>query len=133
MFTQTLNHPDPKIKLASTSILANVVDNDPLLVKSFCLAQKRQKQSPNLCTFLISRFLEEENGGLKIQLAEIIRVLLETGRPSDTKMSSSQDSDTDDFLNMFYEDEMDNLMQPLLKLDSHKFYNKGDMYPVIQL
>ncbi|KAI8622308.1 component of IIS longevity pathway SMK-1-domain-containing protein [Chytriomyces sp. MP71] len=131
IFDYTLVHDDIKIRLAAAAILASILDHDPSLVRSFCLAQVKQKQPQLLISLLISRFLVDPDPGLQSQLCELIRIILETddsaagqsgalsmGAASAIANSGSNDTDTDDFLNLFYEKCIDSLVGPILSLDA---------------
>ncbi|KAJ3233192.1 Platinum sensitivity protein [Chytriomyces hyalinus] len=123
IFDYTLGHDNIKIRLAAAAILASILDHDPSLVRSFCLAQVKQKQPQLLISLLITRFLSDPDPGLQSQMCELIRIILETdesalnGPGAALSAISSNDSDTDDFLNLFYEKCMENLVRPVLDLE----------------
>ncbi|KAJ3350612.1 AP-1 complex subunit beta-1 [Entophlyctis luteolus] len=122
VFDFTLVHEDLKVRLAAAAILASILDHDPSLVRSFCLAQVKQKQPQILVNLLITRFLCEPNPGLQSQLCELIRVIVDTEDSSTAGLTStstivlSADSETDEFLNLFYENCINRLVAPLTAL-----------------
>ncbi|KAI9343620.1 component of IIS longevity pathway SMK-1-domain-containing protein [Obelidium mucronatum] len=121
IFDYTLVHDDIKIRLAAAAILTSILDHDPSLVRSFCLAQLKQKQPQLLISLLIQRFLNDPDPGLQSQLCELIRTILETDEITGTAISASavsSDSDVDDFLNLFYDKCVDSLVSPVLAVDS---------------
>ncbi|KAJ3107197.1 Platinum sensitivity protein [Phlyctochytrium planicorne] len=119
IFEYTLADDDIAIRLAATAILWSILEHDPILLRSFCVAQIKQKSTP-LIDFIIQRFLNETDAGIRSQLVDIIRVLLDTSGADSTDVTvshASQDSDSDEFLNVFYESYMAKLATPVLNLN----------------
>ncbi|KAJ3219304.1 Platinum sensitivity protein [Dinochytrium kinnereticum] len=135
IFEYTLADSDVSIRLAATAILWSILEHDPAMIRSFCVAQIRQESTP-LIDFIISRFLNETDSGIKSQFVDIIRVLLDT---SGTDMGDAgmghagNDSDSEEFLNKFYEIYMAKLSEPILKLDPEDYKSSEIMYLSEQL
>ncbi|KAJ3088853.1 Platinum sensitivity protein, partial [Quaeritorhiza haematococci] len=137
IFEYTLGDSDVNIRLAATAILSSILEHDPSLVRSFCLAQVKQGHQP-LVEFLIDRFINEPDSGLRSQHAEILRILLDTstsGMDGSEGLVAhmSQDSDADEFLNIFYEKYMSRLAQPVLSLDTSLYRKLPDGTTVLVL
>ncbi|KAJ3296307.1 Platinum sensitivity protein [Borealophlyctis nickersoniae] len=118
IFEYTLADPDMSIRIAVTAILASILDHDPSLVRSYCMAQDKQGQRA-LVDFLIERLLEEPDAGLRSQQAEIIKTLMDT-MPVDMPEAAVRNQDNDegaDFLTLFYEKYVDKLISPIADLD----------------
>jgi hypothetical protein len=84
------------------------------------LAQIKQEQTP-LIDYIIARFIDESDSGLRSQLSEVIRVLLDTSGMEGSEglvTHSGGESDVDEFLNVFYEKYMAKLVAPVLALES---------------
>jgi protein phosphatase 4 regulatory subunit 3 len=77
LFEYALNDPDEAIRTATISILANVLDHDPSVVRSFCLSQESENQRP-LIEFMIEQFQTEVDEGILSQDADLIKLLLDT-------------------------------------------------------
>lgn len=64
----------------------------------------------------------EADEGIRSQLAECLRVMLDTSKADQGMegliVSAPQDNDIDDFLNMFYEKYMPQLMDPVLTIEA---------------
>lgn len=123
LFDSAFSSPDLELRLSAASILASLIENEAELVRSFILSQLRQKK-PDLVSLLISRFLLEQDSGLKSQLAEMIRAIVDNSRqdtPGAPAAPSSavlvDTSDMDDFLNRFYDDLLPKLLEPLTNLE----------------
>ncbi|KAI8851481.1 component of IIS longevity pathway SMK-1-domain-containing protein [Chytridium lagenaria] len=127
IFEYTLADEDISIRLAATAILWSILEHDPALIRSFCVAQVKQKTTP-LIEFIVTRFLNESDTGVKSQLADIIRVLLDTSGADVTDgviTHTGTDSDSEEFLNNFYESFMAKLAAPVLNLDSADLTNSS--------
>ncbi len=65
--------------------------------------------------------MHEGDEGVRSQLAECLRVMLDTSKADQgmdgLMVSAPQDSDVDDFLNMFYEKHMTLLLEPVLTIE----------------
>ncbi|KAJ3283863.1 Platinum sensitivity protein [Rhizoclosmatium sp. JEL0117] len=112
IFDYTLVHEDIKVRLAAAAILASILDHDPALVRSFCMAQQKQQQPQLLINLLINRFHTDPDPGLQSQLCELIRVVLEADEPAGAVPATEQ-SELHDFLNLFYEKCIASLVAPI--------------------
>ncbi|KAI9350073.1 component of IIS longevity pathway SMK-1-domain-containing protein, partial [Zopfochytrium polystomum] len=135
IFEFTLADSNVAVRLSATAILSSILDHDASLVRSFCLAQTKQSAAP-LVEFIIGRFLEEPDLGLRSQLSEIIRILLDTsGLDSSEGISThaAGDADSDEFLNLFFEKYMSKLAEPILALDYGNLSKEKDGTEVLIL
>ncbi|KAL1922484.1 uncharacterized protein VTP21DRAFT_10023 [Calcarisporiella thermophila] len=124
IFDYALPDPEPAVKMAGLEILASVLEQDPNLVRSYILAQTRQEKKP-LVETIIQRFLGDPDLGIKVQYAEVIRVLLDTAAgfgenglnpPNEAMLNPKHDPETDDFLTLFYDRYAPHLFFPLMNL-----------------
>lgn len=76
--TNTINEGDSSMRSATIGILMNLVDHDPNNVRGYSLKQHAQEKRP-LVVFLIELFQHEPDLGLKAQMAEALRVLVDAG------------------------------------------------------
>ncbi|KAJ3411746.1 Platinum sensitivity protein [Chytridiales sp. JEL 0842] len=129
IFEYTLSNADLKIRLAATAIMSSILDHDPALIRSYCMAQAKQGNE-TLLDMIISRFVEEADPGLRSQIAEILRILLDNGGVGGTGMA--KDSDMDEFLNMFYEKYMGKLVAPVLALEPSLLERKDELFEFIR-
>ncbi|KAJ3066540.1 Platinum sensitivity protein [Podochytrium sp. JEL0797] len=119
IFDYTLVHEEIKVRLAATAILASILDHDPSLVRSFCLAQMKQNQPQLLINLLIDRFLHDPDPGLQSQLCELIRIILETDDASTLSSAViSSDSEINSFLDLFYDKCILLLAAPMYSFDA---------------
>ncbi|KAI8800995.1 component of IIS longevity pathway SMK-1-domain-containing protein [Cladochytrium replicatum] len=121
VFESTLGDPESRqTRIASAAILAAILDHDAALVRSYCLAQQKQGQKP-LVDLVVDRFLLENDPGLMSQHAEILRVVLDTSGLDTAEglvsHPSSQDTDTEAFLDLFYEKYMAKVAEPVTGLE----------------
>ena len=109
---------DATIVTAATDILLIVLNHDPGAVRSFML----KDQDPVLLKNLIFALLHNEDAGLKGQVTEILRLILEPSQMTTVP-------DRDKFLNLFYERHMDDLMSPFLQAErwsvDGRYYKDG--------
>ncbi|KAI9183762.1 component of IIS longevity pathway SMK-1-domain-containing protein [Polychytrium aggregatum] len=128
IFEYTLGHDDTSVRLAATAILSNILDHDPSLVRSFCLAQVRSQQRP-LIDVIIERFVSETDTGLRMQISEIIKVLLDTAGSETnggfemavrnvTGAGGTPSAEAEEFLGIFYESYISKLTAPVRDLDT---------------
>jgi protein phosphatase-4 regulatory subunit 3 len=110
------------MRLVSAAIFSSIIDHDPDLVRSSVLSQLRLKK-PDIVSLLISRFLVEQDSGLKAQFAEMLQTIVDNarndtlgGQPIISPMVVVDTGDMDDFLNRFYDDVLPKLMEPLTNL-----------------
>lgn len=121
----------PKVRLAGADIVMAVIDHDPRLIRGFIIDQSTKKET-TLCDTLIALLLSETDLGVKAQMAEAMRLLLDptAGPPLDPGPQKTadpgatprprkdlQDPEADKFLEMFYARNIKMLMTPLLETD----------------
>lgn len=92
---------DIKMRLISVNILESVVGHDASLVRQYILSQKPKSQ---LLTRLIDAFLTDPEMGIRVQVTEILRILIDT---------SDEATEKDDFLTLFYGEYIKKLVEPL--------------------
>ncbi|KAF8242662.1 DUF625-domain-containing protein [Wilcoxina mikolae CBS 423.85] len=128
-----LMEKDPSVRIAGTDVLVAMIDHDPTMMRGFIYRQINEKQKP-LTHTLIELLLGEQDLGVKAQIADAIRVLLDhsQGTPLDSlgkggdmaarihARSSTMDSETEGFLKTFYEESAKKLFAPLRQLQSRE-------------
>ncbi|KAJ3272131.1 Platinum sensitivity protein [Terramyces sp. JEL0728] len=112
---------------ASVAILTNLLENNPAPVRSYCLSQAADEKKM-LIAFLIERFVEEEDMGISSQMAENIRILLDTsGIGTNQTLPGVVDADLDKFLDYFYENQCNSLFKPLMDIENATAGTKNDV------
>ncbi|KAF3940557.1 hypothetical protein ABW19_dt0208274 [Dactylella cylindrospora] len=125
-----LQSDDPVTRIAGTEILVCMIDNDPLMMRNFIFKQIQEKTKP-LTDTLIELLLSEQDLGVKAQVADAIKVLLDPnqaqplenlGKVSEmmNAMSArrpSEDMYTDVFFTNFYDTSAKKLFKPLSDLE----------------
>lgn len=76
--SRTITREDPIMRGATIEILMMLVDHDPNNVRGYSLKQHSAGKRP-LVVFLIELFHAEEDLGLKAQMSEALRVLVDAG------------------------------------------------------
>jgi protein phosphatase-4 regulatory subunit 3 len=122
-----LLHEDAAVRIAGTEVLVAMIDHDPVMMRNVIFRQISDKQKP-LTDTLIELLLGEQDLGVKGQIADAIRVLLDPatgpqleglGKSSDITMrlrSHSTDHETESFLKNFYDESAKKLFLPLSDL-----------------
>lgn len=75
---KTMPEGDSLLRSAAIGILMGLVDHDPNNVRAYSLLQHSAAKRP-LVLFLIELFQKESDSGLKTQMAEALRVLVDAG------------------------------------------------------
>ena len=75
-----LKHSDVSVRVGATDILISIIDHDPLLIRQTIHRQMSENQ-PCLTDSLIELLLVEVDLGVKSQISEAIKVLLDQGVP----------------------------------------------------
>ena len=127
-----LAEKDASVRIAGTDILVAMIDHDPAMMRAFIYRQINEKQKP-LTHTLIELLLGEQDLGVKAQIADAIRVLLDHSQgPLDSLNKSGADmavriharsnidNDTEGFLKTFYEESAKKLFAPLRELQSQQ-------------
>ena len=139
LIAHTVRNDDPDIRLKTTSILYSIVDYDATLVRDIISEQAKDNNSPQLLDVLITQFHSEKDEGLRNQLAEILRLLIdftphptfEPDHPQRTPTTTVQlDQAAGDFLEVLYGKFVDRLVKPLTSLGSNNIVRKQGMYCV---
>ncbi|KAI5463797.1 component of IIS longevity pathway SMK-1-domain-containing protein [Mariannaea sp. PMI_226] len=123
-----LRHGDVGVRVGATDILISIIDHDPQMIRQTIYRQMHENQSP-LTDSLIDLLLVEVDLGVKSQISEALKVLLDpgviqeafvktngefTGRP---RPPPAADPQQDVFLTRFYERSAPRLFKPLLDLE----------------
>ncbi|KAK0547392.1 Platinum sensitivity protein [Tilletia horrida] len=132
-----LGQDDQKLRNAAAEVLMTIIEYDANSVRWHILEQAEQQTKP-LMTVLVDLLHTEKDLGLKTQMAEAVRVLLETNPdgPSAQLAAAAHTaagltgraptaSDPDKFLSWLYEGEIEHLFSPLRELPEYRFLN-GD-------
>ncbi|KAI0175901.1 DUF625-domain-containing protein [Hypoxylon sp. FL1284] len=126
-----LRHSDVAVRVGATDILVSMIDHDPQMIRSMIYRQLHEKQPP-LTDSLIDLLLIEVDLGVKSQISDALKVLLDQGPPIPPeaiakangeypvralpRIPPSADPQQDNFLNGFYENSATKLFQPLIDL-----------------
>ncbi|KAL8284157.1 hypothetical protein RQP46_004906 [Phenoliferia psychrophenolica] len=117
--SRTVTREDPVMRAATVEILMTLVDHDPNNVRGYSLKQHAAGKRA-LAVFLIELFHKEEDLGLKAQMSEALRVLVDAGGdggPLEAPPRMRQeDPKAEDFLQYFYDECMTPLLTPIRSL-----------------
>lgn len=119
------------VRLAGADIVMAVIDHDPKLIRSFIIEQNT-KGEVTLCDTLVKLLISEKDLGIKAQMAEAMRLLVDpsAGPPAESgpqKPSESlarqrkEDPEAEKFLELFYLKSVLPLMTPLLEADLKQY------------
>ncbi|KAF2125983.1 DUF625-domain-containing protein [Dothidotthia symphoricarpi CBS 119687] len=126
-----LKHQDAAVRVAGTDILVSLIDHDALMVRSYIFKAIQEKSKP-LTDTLIELLLIEVDLGVKAQMADAIKILLDPNANSASiealgrtnsdflaKMRGQLPSipQTDSFIQNFYDESARKLFQPLKDLE----------------
>ena len=129
-----LKHQDASVRVAGTDILVSLIDHDALMVRSYIFKAIQEKAKP-LTDTLIELLLIEVDLGVKAQMADAIKVLLDPNANSASiealgrtnsdflaKMRGQLPSipQTDSFIQNFYDESARKLFQPLKDLEGRQ-------------
>lgn len=123
-----LQHSDVGVRVGATDVLVSMIDHDPQMIRQTIFRQISEKQTP-LTDSLIDLLLVEVDLGVKAQIADAIKVLLDPGSQSApldglakasgefaSRMRPQPDPQQEVFLSKFYEDSAKKLFKPLMDL-----------------
>ncbi|CAL3968060.1 unnamed protein product [Diplocarpon coronariae] len=123
-----LRHSDVGVRVGATDVLVSMIDHDPQMIRQTIFRQISEKQTP-LTDSLIELLLVEADLGVKAQIADAIKVLLDPGSqngPLDnlarqngdlaTRMRPQPDPQQAEFVKDFYDDSAKRLFKPLVDL-----------------
>ncbi|KAK4052875.1 Platinum sensitivity protein [Microbotryomycetes sp. JL221] len=130
---------DPTTKSATVTIFMSLVDHDSNNVRGYSLQQKQAGKRP-LIEFLIELFHNEDDLGLKAQMSEALRVLVDAvgeGGPIEASVLLNvpprirqEDPDAERFLQYFYDHCVNLLFKPILDLPESTLADKPlDLLP----
>ncbi|KAF4592538.1 suppressor of Mek1 [Ophiocordyceps camponoti-floridani] len=132
-----LRHTDVAVRVGATDILISVIDHDPHMIRQTIYRQMHDNQ-PGLTDSLIDLLLVEVDLGVKSQIGEALKVLLDQGMvpqgpehlvkangemPGRPRPQPSLDPQQELFLTRFYERSAPKLFQPLLDLEGRTDMN----------
>ncbi|POV96204.1 hypothetical protein PSHT_15279, partial [Puccinia striiformis] len=105
------------IKSVVCEILMTIIDYDPSSVRGYCLKQREEK-TKTLTESLIELLISENDLGLKVQLTDALRTLLDIGGGIIIMARCRMDEDPDNerFLQFFYDHCVHVLASPFLNL-----------------
>ncbi|KAM7185414.1 putative suppressor of mek1 protein [Rhypophila sp. PSN 637] len=123
-----LRNADVSVRVGATDILVSMIDHDPHMIRSTIYRQLQEKQPP-LTETLIDLLLVEVDLGIKSQIADSLKILLEPAVPPEARadfMGPQQrvrglpppDPQHDAFLNHFYDNSAARLFKPLIELEN---------------
>ena len=126
-----LRHADVGVRVGATDILISIIDHDPQMIRQTIYRQIHDNQPP-LTDSLIELLLVEVDLGVKTQISEALKVLLDHGpltqvpdnfvkingefsaRP---RPQLAADPQQELFLTRFYEHSAEKLFKPLIELE----------------
>ncbi|KAK5998710.1 hypothetical protein PT974_01092 [Cladobotryum mycophilum] len=126
-----LRHDDIAVRVGANDILVSIIDHDPIMIRQTVYRQMHEGQS-SLMDSLIALFLVETDLGVKTQISEALRVILDQGQPGPgpegfpkvngefagrPRPQPSSDPQQELFLTRFYETCMLRLYKPLIDLE----------------
>jgi protein phosphatase-4 regulatory subunit 3 len=129
-----LKHQDASVRVAGTDILVSLIDHDALMVRSYIFKAIQEKSKP-LTDTLIELLLIEVDLGVKAQMAEAIKILLDPnansasiealGRTNSDFLAKVRGQlpsvpQTDSFIQNFYDESAKKLFQPLKDLEERE-------------
>jgi protein phosphatase-4 regulatory subunit 3 len=123
-----LRHSEVCVRVAATDVLVAMIDHDPQLIRQTIFRQINEKQIP-LTDSLIDLLLVEADLGVKAQVADTIKILLDpgtnntplegltkTGSEFAMRMRPIADPQQESFVKDFYDDSAKRLFKPLVDL-----------------
>lgn len=140
VITFALRHHDASVRVAGTDILVALIDHDALMMRSQIFKSVNEKTKP-LTDTLIELLLVETDLGVKSQMADAIKVLLDPnantatvetlGRTNPdflTKMRNGPSGpQTESFIQNFYDESARKLFQPLKELEKRDTHERRDL------
>lgn len=125
-----LKHADVAVRVGATDILVSIIDHDPQMIRQTIYRQV-QENVPSLVDSLIDLLLVEVDLGVKSQISEALKVLLDHGAPPQgpefarvngefpgrPRPQPAADPQHELFLTRFYERSALRLFKPLLELE----------------
>lgn len=125
-----LRHNDVAVRVGATDILVSMIDHDPQMIRRTIYHQIQEKQPP-LTDSLVDLLLIEVDLGVKSQISDTLKVLLDQGPPVQPEVFAkangehavrlqprmpTADPQQEQFLDIFYEQSAVKMFQPLVSL-----------------
>ncbi|CAG8455223.1 16622_t:CDS:10 [Funneliformis mosseae] len=119
VFDFSLSNIDTTIKAAGGDILANILETDANLVRTYNVVQHECGQK-TLAETIINCLLKDDDCFTKGQYAEAIRMLLDlNATPFDISVTTAESSqarkDNEEFISFFYKHLIKNLVNPIME------------------
>ncbi|KHN97067.1 suppressor of Mek1 [Metarhizium album ARSEF 1941] len=125
-----LKHRDVAVRVGATDILVCIIDHDPQMIRQ-TIYRQMSENAPSLVDSLIELLLVEVDLGVKSQISEALKVLMDQGVPSQgpefarvngefpgrPRPQAPADPQQELFLTRFYEGSALKLFKPLLELE----------------
>lgn len=92
VITFAVKHPEPSMRTTGIDILVALLDHDPNMMRSYMLKAVHEKKTP-LTDTLIDLLHAETDLGVKNQLADAIKILLDPQPPSNDPMANRPNSE----------------------------------------
>ncbi|KIV80307.1 hypothetical protein PV11_07818 [Exophiala sideris] len=92
VITFAVKHPEPSMRTTGIDILVALLDHDPNMMRGYMLKAVHEKKTP-LTDTLIDLLHAETDLGVKNQLADAIKILLDPQPPSNEPMQNRQNSE----------------------------------------
>ncbi|KAI8643853.1 component of IIS longevity pathway SMK-1-domain-containing protein [Parasitella parasitica] len=132
----TLVDKERSIRIASLNILAAFTDLDVACVRGHLLLQTKEKRNKEpLISTIVQQFASDSNHDQKVQYFEILRLLLDPNgnSPGFPVMNdpSKQSPEADEFLQLFYDNYIKTLLQPIESLEIKPILLKGPVEPLV--
>ncbi|KAI9696439.1 MAG: Platinum sensitivity protein [Candelina mexicana] len=137
-----LRHQDASVRTAGTDVLVALIDNDAVTMRTYIFKSISENQTP-LTDTLIELLLVEVDLGVKAQIADAIKVLLDPvsstpaaetlGRASSdilakVRAAAQSNPQTESFIQNFYEESAKKLFQPLKELERRESRIRDEFY-----
>lgn len=122
-----LRHSDVGVRVGATDVLVSMIDHDPQMIRQTIFRQLGEKQTL-LTDSLIDLLLVEADLGVKAQIADAIKVLLDPGSQTQpvegagkangefARMRPLPDPQQVEFVKDFYDESAKKLFRPLVEL-----------------
>lgn len=128
VITFALRQSDVAVRVGATDVLVSMIDHDPQMIRQTIFRQMDEKQTP-LTDSLIDLLLVEVDLGVKAQIADAIKVLLDAGAQAGplegpgkvggeyaARLRPAPDPQQQELVKDFYEDSAKKLFKPLVDL-----------------
>lgn len=141
--TFALKHPEAMVRVAGTEILIALIEHDAVSMRGHIFKALQEKQKP-LTDTLIELLLDEQDLGVKAQMAEAIKVLLDPHQNATSIEAMNRNnaeymrsrnpgigSGVDGFVQSFYDESAKKLFRPLRELE-HRPNSKSMIRHLLQ-